>query len=228
MIKLRNVSKIYPNGARALQNINLEIAKGEFVFLVGSSGAGKSTLIKLLYREETATRGQVLINNTNLGRINNHLIPMIRRNIGVVFQDFKLLPQKTVFENVAFALQVIGKDRKNIKENTLNMLELVGLSNKVNVFPTELSGGEQQRVCVARALVNSPSLLIADEPTGNLDVDTAWGIMNLLDKINKYGTTIVMATHALHIVEQMNRRVIRVEGGKITEDRVEEAFHVGF
>ena len=228
MIKLRNVSKIYPNGARALQNINLEIAKGEFVFLVGSSGAGKSTLIKLLYREETATRGQVLINNTNLGRINNHLIPMIRRNIGVVFQDFKLLPQKTVFENVAFALQVIGKDRKNIKENTLNMLELVGLSNKVNVFPTELSGGEQQRVCVARALVNSPSLLIADEPTGNLDVDTAWGIMNLLDKINKYGTTIVMATHALHIVEQMNRRVIRVEGGKITEDRVEEAFRVGF
>lgn len=228
MIKLRNVSKIYPNGARALQNINLEIAKGEFVFLVGSSGAGKSTLIKLLYREETATRGQVLINNTNLGRINNHLIPMIRRNIGVVFQDFKLLPQKTVFENVAFALQVIGKDRKNIKENTLNMLELVGLSNKVNVFPTELSGGEQQRVCVARALVNSPSLLIADEPTGNLDVDTAWGIMNLLDKINKYGTTIVMATHALHIVEQMNRRVIRVEEGKITEDRVEEAFRVGF
>jgi len=228
MIKLRNVSKIYPNGARALQNINLEIAKGEFVFLVGSSGAGKSTLIKLLYREETATRGQVLINNTNLGRINNHLIPMIRRNIGVVFQDFKLLPKKTVFENVAFALQVIGKDRKNIKENTLNMLELVGLSNKVNVFPTELSGGEQQRVCVARALVNSPSLLIADEPTGNLDVDTAWGIMNLLDKINKYGTTIVMATHALHIVEQMNRRVIRVEEGKITEDRVEEAFRVGF
>lgn len=228
MIKLRNVSKIYPNGARALQNINLEIAKGEFVFLVGSSGAGKSTLIKLLYREETATRGQVLINNTNLGRINNHLIPMIRRNIGVVFQDFKLLPQKTVFENVAFALQVIGKDRKNIKENTLNMLELVGLSNKANVFPTELSGGEQQRVCVARALVNSPSLLIADEPTGNLDVDTAWGIMNLLDKINKYGTTIVMATHALHIVEQMNRRVIRVEEGKITEDRVEEAFRVGF
>jgi cell division transport system ATP-binding protein len=227
MIKLRNVSKIYPNGARALINVNLEIAKGEFVFLVGPSGAGKSTLIKLLYREETATRGQVLINNTNLVRLNHKQIPNIRRNIGVIFQDFKLLPNKTVFENVAFALQVMAKDKKEVRENTLNMLELVGLSRKINAFPTELSGGEQQRVCVARALVNRPSLLVADEPTGNLDIDTAWGIMELLSRINQYGTTIVMATHALHIVEQMNKRVVRVEGGKIIEDRTEEAFHFG-
>ena len=227
MIKLKNVSKIYPNGARALVNVNLEIAKGEFVFLVGPSGAGKSTLIKLLYREEIATRGQVFINNTNLVRLRNHQIPMVRRNIGVIFQDFKLLPSKTVFENIAFALQVLGKEKKEIKENTISMLELVGLSGKVNAFPTELSGGEQQRVCVARALVNKPSLLVADEPTGNLDVDTAWGIMDLLNKVNMYGTTVVMATHAMHIVERMNKRVVRVEGGTVIEDKTEEAVNVG-
>ena len=224
MIKLKNVSKIYSYGARALFNINLEIAKGEFVFLVGPSGAGKSTLIKLLYREETATRGQVFLDNINLVRMKDHQIPVVRRNIGVVFQDFKLLPNKTVFENVAFALQVIAKDKKEIKENTMSTLELVGLSSKANSFPLELSGGEQQRVCVARALVNHPSLLVADEPTGNLDMDTAWGIMELLSKVNKYGTTVVMATHALYIVEQMNKRVVRVEGGKITEDSAEEAY----
>lgn len=218
MIKLKNVSKIYPNGARALSNINLEVEKGEFVFLVGASGAGKSTLIKLLYREEIATRGQVLINNTNLLRIRSHQVSQIRRNIGVIFQDFKLLPKKTVFENVAFAQQVIGKNVKETKENTNNTLELVGLIRKKDAFPSQLSGGEQQRVCAARALVNRPSLLVADEPTGNLDLETAWGIMELLDRVNKYGTTVVMATHARHIVEKMKKRVIRVEEGMIIED----------
>jgi cell division transport system ATP-binding protein len=223
MIKVKNVSKIYPNGARALLNINLEIAKGEFVFLVGPSGAGKSTLIKLLYREETATRGQVIINNTNLMRLKSRQIPMVRRNIGVIFQDFKLLPNKTVFENIAFAQQVLGKSKKEIKENTLSIMELVGLAGKRGSFPSELSGGEQQRVCVARALINRPNLLIADEPTGNLDLETAWGIMELLDQVNKYGTTVIMATHALHIVEKMKKRVIRVEAGKITEDSMGRA-----
>ncbi|NLO96667.1 MAG: cell division ATP-binding protein FtsE [Peptococcaceae bacterium] len=227
MIKLRNVSKIYPNGARALIGVNLDIAKGEFVFIVGPSGAGKSTLIKLLYREEIATRGQVFINNINLVRLKNRQVPALRRNMGVIFQDFKLLPNKTVFENVAFALQVIAKDKKEIKEKTLSVLDLVGLSKKANAFPAQLSGGEQQRVCIARALVNRPELLIADEPTGNLDIDTAWGIVEILDRINKYGTTVVMATHALHIVEQMNKRVVRVEGGRIVEDRAEEEVRIG-
>jgi len=228
MIKLKNVSKIYPNGARALANVDLDIARGEFVFLVGASGAGKSTLIKLLYREEMATRGQVFINNVNMVRLKAHQIPLVRRNIGVVFQDFKLLPTKTVFENVAFALQVLAKNKKQIRENTTSILEMVGLGKKLNSFPSELSGGEQQRVCVARALVNRPGLLVADEPTGNLDLDTAMEIMELLNTINRYGTTVVMATHALHIVEQMNRRVVRVEGGKITEDSAEEAYSIGF
>ncbi|RNC28855.1 MAG: Cell division ATP-binding protein FtsE [Candidatus Dichloromethanomonas elyunquensis] len=228
MIKLRNVSKIYPNGARALSNISLEIAKGEFVFLVGQSGAGKSTLIKLLYREEVATRGQVYINNANLIRLKPHQVPLVRRNIGVIFQDFKLLPTKTVFENVAFAQHVIGKNKKESKASTENMLELVGLGRKKNAFPSELSGGEQQRVCVARALVNHPSLLVADEPTGNLDMETAWGIMELLNHINKLGTTVVMATHAMQIVKQMNKRVVRVEEGKIAEDTAEGAYKFGF
>lgn len=227
MIKLRNVSKIYPNGAKALVNINLNIEKGEFIFLVGQSGAGKSTLVKLLYREEFATRGQVIIDNINLVRLKPKDIPMLRRRIGVVFQDFKLLPNKTVFENVAFAQRVIGKSPREIRSNTMNMLELVGLSKKANVFPNELSGGEQQRVCVARAIINKPQLLVADEPTGNLDQDTAWGIMDLLTHVNKLGTTIVMATHAMHIVEQMKKRVIRIEGGTVVDDIAEEVPYFG-
>ncbi|MGI6451518.1 MAG: cell division ATP-binding protein FtsE [Desulfitobacteriia bacterium] len=227
MIKLKNVSKIYPNGARALLNIDLKIAKGEFVFLVGPSGAGKSTLIKLLYREEMATRGQVFIDNVNLVRLKPREVPLVRRNIGVVFQDFKLLPNKTVFENVAFAQQVLGKNKKEVKENTLRTLELVGLLRKKGSFPSELSGGEQQRVCVARALVNRPKILIADEPTGNLDMENALSIMQLLDQINKFGTTVVMATHALHIVELMKKRVIRVEEGQIAEDSMGEANKIG-
>jgi len=227
MIKLNNVSKIYPNGARALSNINLEISKGEFVFLVGQSGAGKSTLIKLLYREEIATRGQVFIDNTNLVRLKPHEVPKVRRNIGVIFQDFKLLPTKTVYENVAFAQYVLGKTKKEIRDNTTTILELVGLGRKKDSFPSELSGGEQQRVCIARALVNKPNLLVADEPTGNLDMETAWGIMELLNQINKYGTTVVMATHAMQIVQQMNKRVVRVEEGRITEDSAGEAYKGG-
>ena len=224
MIKLRHVSKIYPNGARALFNVNIEIEKGEFVFLVGPSGAGKSTLIKLLYREEIATRGQVIIDQINLMRLKPIQIPLLRRKMGIIFQDFKLLPKKTVFENVAFAQQVLGKGKKEITENTLKTLELVGLARKKDCYPLELSGGEQQRVCIARALVNKPSLLIADEPTGNLDVDTAQEIMEIIDKINKMGTTVVMATHALHIVENMKKRVIRIEEGKIVADSKEGAF----
>jgi cell division transport system ATP-binding protein len=221
MISLKNVSKIYANGARALQNVDLEIASGEFVFLVGQSGAGKSTLVKLLYREETATRGQVMVNNFNLIRLRNHQIPSFRRRIGVIFQDFKLLTNKTVFENVSFAQQVIGKPKRERKANTDKMLELVGLSHKARVFPGELSGGEQQRVCVARAMVNNPTLLIADEPTGNLDEATAWDIMRLLYELNRLGTTVVMATHAMHIVKKMGKRVIRVEGGRVAGEQPE-------
>lgn len=227
MIKLRSVSKIYPNGARAVSDVNLSIAKGEFVFLVGQSGAGKSTLIKLLYREEIANRGQVLIDNINLVRLKSSQIPLLRRNMGIIFQDFKLLPNKTVFENVAFAQQVLGKSKKEYQANTERILGLVGLAAKHDAFPDELSGGEQQRVCVARAIVNNPALLIADEPTGNLDQETAWGIMELLSQINKLGTTVVMATHAVHIVEKMKKRTIRMENGIIIEDSSEEAHTVG-
>ena len=225
MISIKNVSKIYPNGARALSNINLEISRSEFVFLVGPSGAGKSTLIKLLYREEEATRGQIIIDNTiNLSRLTSKQIPLLRRRIGVIFQDFKLLPAKTVMENVAFAQRVIGKNKHQAKENTLEILDIVGLAHKKDSFPSELSGGEQQRVCVARALVNKPEIILADEPTGNLDIETSWGIMDLLDSINKNGTTVVMATHAIHIVGQMKKRVVNVIDGRIVEDSREGTY----
>lgn len=218
MIQFTNVSKIYSNGARALVDINLKIESGEFVFLVGPSGAGKSTLIRLLYREETPTRGQVVINGKNLLRMKDHEVPRLRRNIGVIFQDFRLLPSKTVFENVAFALEVIGVSKNEVRNRTREALDLVGLASKEKVFPNELSGGEQQRVSVARAIVNNPALLVADEPTGNLDPDTAWGIMDLLYNINKRGTTVVMATHARDIVDQMQKRVIAIENGKVARD----------
>lgn len=225
MISIKNVSKIYPNGARALSNINLEISRSEFVFLVGPSGAGKSTLIKLLYREEEATRGQIIIDNTiNLSRLTSKQIPLLRRRIGVIFQDFKLLPTKTVMENVAFAQRVIGKNKHQAKETTLEILDIVGLAHKKDSFPSELSGGEQQRVCVARALVNKPEIILADEPTGNLDIETSWGIMDLLDSINKNGTTVVMATHAIHIVGQMKKRVVNVIDGRIVEDTREGTY----
>lgn len=218
MIQLTNVSKIYQNGARALVDVNLKIGKGDFVFLVGPSGAGKSTLIKLFYRDETPTRGQVMINSKNLVRMKEREVPYLRRSIGVIFQDFKLLPNKKVLENVAFALEVIGVPRKEIMTRTRATLELVGLAGKENAYPHELSGGEQQRVCVARAIINNPALLVADEPTGNLDPETAWGIMELLYNINKRGTTIVMATHAKAIVNKMQKRVIAIENGRVARD----------
>lgn len=218
MIQLTNVSKIYPNGARALVDVNLKIDKGEFVFVVGPSGAGKSTLIRLLYREEKPTRGQVILNGKNLVRLKEREVPHLRRNIGVIFQDFKLLPSKTVHENVAFALEVMGVHKREVKGRIGNVLDMVGLARKEKAFPNELSGGEQQRVCVARAIVNSPALLIADEPTGNLDPDTSWEIMDLLHNINKRGTTVMMATHAKDIVDQMQKRVIAIEAGKVVRD----------
>lgn len=218
MIQLINVSKIYPNGARALIDVNLKIDKGDFVFLVGPSGAGKSTLIKLFYREETPTRGQVQINNRNLIRMKAREVPYLRRTIGVIFQDFKLLPNKTVQGNVAFALEVIGASKKDISLRTRAALELVGLAHKEKVYPHELSGGEQQRVCVARAIINNPALLVADEPTGNLDPETAWEIMELLSNINRRGTTVVMATHAKSIVNKMKKRVIAIENGRVARD----------
>lgn len=218
MIQLTNVSKIYTNGARALIDVNLKIGKGEFVFLVGPSGAGKSTLIRLLYRDETPTRGQVQINSKNLVRMKEREVPYLRRNIGVIFQDFKLLPNKTVRENVAFALEVIGVAKNEIQIRMRTVLELVGLTNKEDSFPHELSGGEQQRVCVARAIINNPPLLLADEPTGNLDPETAWEIVELLYNINKRGTTVVMATHAKAIVNKMQKRVIAIENGRVARD----------
>ena len=224
MIQLTNVSKVYPNGAKALIDVSLTINKGEFVFLVGQSGAGKSTLVRLLYREETPTRGQVMLNGKNLMRMKERDVPYLRRGIGVIFQDFKLLPNKTVLENVSFALEVLGISKHEVKDRARLALELVGLGSKEKAFPHELSGGEQQRVCVARAIINNPAILIADEPTGNLDHDTAWGIMDLLYNINKRGTTVVMATHARDIVNQMQKRVIAMENGRIIRDEAKGAY----
>ncbi len=218
MINFYNVTKLYPNGVRALNDVSLRICKGEFVFIVGPSGAGKSTLIKIIFREELPTRGQVLFGGKNVARLKGREIPYLRRKIGMVFQDFRLLPQKTVAENVAFALEVTGASTREIRKRVPEVLEQVGLKDKLNVMPTELSGGEQQRVCIARALVNRPMVLIADEPTGNLDPDTAWGLMELLDDINKAGTTVIMSTHAREIVNQMKKRVIAISEGKITRD----------
>lgn len=224
MIQLTNVSKIYPNGAKALVDVNLKIGKGEFIFLVGPSGAGKSTIIRLLYREEVPTRGQVLLNNRNLARMKEREVPYLRRNIGVIFQDFKLLPHKTVGENVAFALEVLGTPKREVQDRSRNVLDMVGLAAKEKAFPHELSGGEQQRVCVARSIINNPGLLVADEPTGNLDPDTAWGIMDLLYNINKRGTTVIMATHAHDIVDQMKKRVIAIENGQVVRDEQKGAY----
>lgn len=218
MIRFINVDKEYKNGVKALSNINLSIQKGEFVFLVGPSGAGKSTLIKLLLKEENPTEGRIYLNNEDITRVKNRKIPFIRRSIGVVFQDFRLLPNKTVYENVAFALEIIGSHPREIRRKVPMVLSLVDLSKKANNYPHELSGGEHQRVAIARAIVNNPPLLIADEPTGNLDPDTAWGIMKVLRDINRRGTTILMATHAKDIVDIMKKRVVEIEKGSIVRD----------
>ena len=218
MIEFRNVSKTYSTGTEAVHNASFTIDKGEFCFLVGASGSGKSTLIKLILKEVECTKGSVIINGKDITFLKQNRVPYLRRSMGVVFQDFRLLPDKTVYENVAFAMYIVGKSKRAIKRQVPMVLSLVGLSNKAKMFPDELSGGEQQRVALARALVNNPSMIIADEPTGNLDPDTAWDIMNLLNEINARGTTVVMATHAKDIVNKMKKRVIQIEKGVIVRD----------
>ncbi|OGC11219.1 cell division ATP-binding protein FtsE [candidate division WOR-1 bacterium RIFOXYA12_FULL_52_29] len=219
MIELINVTKSFTNGIHALSGINLHIGKEEFVFLVGSSGAGKTTLMKLLYRDEIPTSGKVIVDRINVTELDASQIPYLRRNIGIVFQDFKLLPKRTVYENVAFALRVTGALRSTIRRKTMQALELVGLLRRVNSFPDELSGGEKQRACIARAIVNNPPILLADEPTGNLDPATSWDILQLLDKINKRNTTVVVSTHNKNIVDEMKKRVIELEGGRLVRDQ---------
>jgi len=224
LIEFQNVTKIYDKGVQALTNINLKIDKGEFVFLVGASGAGKSTFIKLLLKEQDPTNGTIYINNQNVGDISRRKIPHFRRGISVVFQDFRLLPNKTVFENVAFAMEVIEASPKEIRRQVPMILSMVGLSERASQYPHELSGGERQRVSIARAIVNNPSILIADEPTGNLDPETAWEIMKVLKSINRRGTTILMATHAKDIVDVMQQRVIALEKGRIVRDEQRGAY----
>ena len=220
MISFDNVSKTYDGQKRpALSEISFDIDKGEFVFVVGTSGSGKSTLTRLMLRELRPTTGQLQVAGRELNRLQSWKVPALRRQIGVVFQDFRLLPNKTVFENVAFALQVIGRSRNEIRETVPETLALVGLEGKETRRPDELSGGEQQRVAIARAFVNRPQILLADEPTGNLDPGTSVGIMKLLDRINRTGTTVVMATHDATIVDQMRKRVIELEGGKLIRDQ---------
>ena len=212
------MTKKYQNGTLALNDVSLRIADGEFVFIVGSSGAGKSTLIKLMLREERATSGVIKVNGKNLGKMPRYKIPKFRRSIGVVFQDFRLIPNMTAYDNVAFALRVTNVSNKEIKRKVPYMLSLVGLANKAKCKPDELSGGEQQRVALARALVNSPSLIIADEPTGNIDPELSFEIVDLLNEINKLGVTIVMVTHEHDLVQQFNRRVITIEKGEVIRD----------
>lgn len=212
------MTKIYSGGHVALQDITVKIQKGEFVFIVGPSGAGKSTFIKLLIREEMPTKGQIFFNGKNITRMRHSQVPFLRRRIGVVFQDFRLLPQKTVYENVAFAMEVIEAPFREIKKRVPKVLEMVGLSHKMNAKPHELSGGEQQRVSLARALVNNPDVIIADEPTGNLDPDTSWEIIKLLNEINMSGTTLIVATHAKDIVNAMRKRVLQLDSGKLVRD----------
>lgn len=218
MIEMYDVWKTYENGANALRGINVKIDKGEFVYVVGPSGAGKTTFIKLMYREEKPTKGTIFVNNFNVEKIQEKKIPFFRRQIGVVFQDFKLLPRLTAYENVSFALEVIETPRKKLRNRVLEVLEMVGLKDKLHALPEQLSGGEQQRVAIARALVNNPMVIIADEPTGNLDPETSWEIMHLLNDINDRGTTVVMATHNREIVNTMKRRVIAMEKGEIVRD----------
>ena len=218
MIEFRNVNKTYVTGTEAVKNANFIIEKGEFAFLVGSSGSGKSTLIKLILKEEEPTSGNIIINGKDTTFIKKSRVPYLRRSMGVVFQDFRLLPDRTVYDNVAFAMYIVNATPRHIRRQVPMYLSLVGLSGKAKMYPNELSGGEQQRVAIARALVNNPSMLIADEPTGNLDPDTAWDIMNLLNEINMRGTTVVVATHAKDIVDQMKKRVIHIDKGEIIKD----------
>ena len=220
MISFDHVSKQYKHGNRpALDDVSFNIDPGEFVFLVGSSGSGKSSLLRLLLREESPTSGIVMLDGVNVGKLRNRKLPAFRRKLGIVFQDFRLLPTKSVFDNIAFGMQVVGKSRKEIKSRVPEVIELVGLEGKEARLPNQLSGGEQQRVAIARAIVNGPKLLLADEPTGNLDPSTSVGIMKILDRINRTGTTILMATHDVAIVDQMRKRIIQMDSGHIVRDQ---------
>lgn len=220
MIQMREVSKTYDTGVVALDHVNVDIKKGEFVFVVGPSGAGKSTFIKMLFREELPTKGKLLVNGHDVVEMERSEVPYLRRELGVIFQDYRLLPDKTVFENVAFAMQVIEAPRRTMQRSVNSVLDVVGLRDKYRSFPSQLSGGEQQRVAIARAIVNNPSIVIADEPTGNLDPETSWDIMDIFKRINKAGTTIVMATHDRNIVDTMKKRVIAIEDGHIVRDQM--------
>ena len=226
MIEFRNVHKVYDNGSVALEDVSIHIEKGEFVLVCGHSGAGKSTFIKILSHEVTPDSGTVIVNDVDVTRIKSSKVPYLRRKLGIVFQDFRLLPSKTVFENIAFALEVIEEKPKVIQEKVYNVLELVGLSDKANDLPQDLSGGEQQRVAIARAIVNKPLVLIADEPTGNLDPQTSRDISDLFKAINNSGTTVVMVTHDMDMVSYLNKRVIALEGGRVVSDQMRgAAFH---
>lgn len=218
LIIMQDVWKTYPNGVMALNGVDIHIEKGEFTYIVGPSGAGKSSFIKLIYREEKPTKGTIIINGKNLAELKERHIPYLRRKIGVVFQDFKVLPRLTVYENVAYALEVIEENPSDIRRKVMDVLDLVELKNKARMMPHELSGGEQQRVSIARSIVNRPSVVIADEPTGNLDPDTAWDIMKTFQDINNTGTTVIMATHNKEIVNTIKQRVIAIEGGRIVRD----------
>jgi len=219
MIEFLNVSKSYPNGVLALDHINLKVENGEFVFIVGKSGAGKSTLIKLLLKEIEPTTGSVIVNNRDIAGLKRREIPYYRRGFGVVFQDFRLLPDRTVYDNIAFAMQITGAGMKQIRKQVPYVLDCVNLSSKAKVFPHQLSGGEQQRVCLARAMVNNPTVLIADEPTGNLDPISSREVVKILDELHHRGTTIIMATHAKDIVNSLRKRVITIHNGYIVQDQ---------
>ena len=218
-IEMFNVSKQYKNGVTALNDISINIENGEFVYVVGHSGAGKSSFLKLIYCEEKATAGQVIVAGDDLTKLKAKKLPYFRRKVGTVFQDYKLLPQKTVYENIAYAMQIIGKKNREIKKRVSEVLELVGLRHKANSFPNQLSGGEQQRVAIARAIVNSPEILVADEPTGNLDPENSWEIMKILEQINMQGTTIIMGTHNSNIVNTIKHRVVTIDSGEIVYDQ---------
>lgn len=218
LIRLTNVKKTYNTGVTAIRDLNLRITKGDFVFIIGATGCGKSTLIKMLYREERPTAGQILVGGIDVGKLRNGKVYKIRRKIGVVFQDFKLLEKSTVFENVAFALEIFGIPKDEIHAKVVKALDLVGLKDKITSYPDQLSGGQQQRVAIARAIVNGPKLLICDEPTGNLDKETSKEIMAVLNEINKLGTTIIMVTHDIDIVKEMDKRVIELDSGRVLND----------
>lgn len=218
VLKMTDVSKVYPGGSVALQNVDIHIEPGEFVFVVGPSGAGKSTFIKMLFREILPSTGSIFVNGVDILSLTPNEIPYMRRQLGIIFQDYRLLPDRTVYENVAFAMEVIETPRRKIKRRVLNVLDLVGLRHRADAYPNELSGGEQQRIAIARAIVNDPIMVIADEPTGNLDPETSWDIMEIFKEINAEGTTIVMATHDKEIVDAMGKRVIAIEDGRIVRD----------